>query len=114
MAYVGITHDGKNYWGAGMDEDIIKASIHALVVAVNKLPEMTKDDNHQDDRLVSMLNYIQTNYQTVTLENMAEQFLSLILIYLLMSRLTMIKLKKYCVIEDGNVLKFALDYIVTI
>ena len=52
MAYVGITHDGKNYWGAGMDEDIIKASIHALVVAVNKLPEMTKDDNHQDDRLV--------------------------------------------------------------
>ena len=50
MAYVGITHDGKNYWGAGMDEDIIKASIHALVVAVNKLPEMTKDDNHQDDR----------------------------------------------------------------
>ena len=74
MAYVGITHDGKNYWGAGMDEDIIKASIHALVVAVNKLPEMTKDDNHQDDRLVSMLNYIQTNYQTVTLENMAEQF----------------------------------------
>ena len=74
MAYVGITHDGKNYWGAGMDEDIIKASIHALVVAVNKLPEMTKDDNHQDDRLVSMLNYIQTNYQTVTLEDMAEQF----------------------------------------
>ena len=56
------------------DRDIIKASIHALVVAVNKLPEMTKDDNHQDDRLVSMLNYIQTNYQTVTLENMAEQF----------------------------------------
>ena len=69
-----ISNDGKNYWGAGMDEDIIKASIHALVVAVNKLPEMTKDDNHQDDRLVSMLNYIQTNYQTVTLENMAEQF----------------------------------------
>jgi hypothetical protein len=31
-----------------------------------------------------------------------------------MSRLTMIKLKKYCVIEDGNVLKFTLDYIVAI
>ena len=74
IAYVGITCEGKSYWGVGMDEDIIKASIHALVVAVNKLPEMTKDDNHQDDRLVSMLNYIQTNYQTVTLENMAEQF----------------------------------------
>jgi len=26
----------------------------------------------------------------------------------------MIKLEKYYVIEDGNVLKFALDYIVTI
>ena len=27
MSYVGITCDGKMYWGAGMDEDIIKASI---------------------------------------------------------------------------------------
>ncbi len=32
IAYVGITCDGKNYWGVGMDEDIIKASISALVV----------------------------------------------------------------------------------
>ena len=23
MAYVGITHDGKNYWGAGVDEDCV-------------------------------------------------------------------------------------------
>ena len=74
MAYVGIVCGGKSYWGAGMDEDIIKASIHALVVAVNKLPDIVKDDKLQDDRLVAMLNYIQTNYQTVTLENMAEQF----------------------------------------
>ena len=57
-----------------MDEDIVRASIHALVVAVNKLPEIAKDDRHQDDRLIAMLNYIQTNYQTVTLEDMAEQF----------------------------------------
>ena len=57
-----------------MDEDIIKASIHAIVVAVNKLPKMSQDENHQDDRLVAMLNYIQTNYQTVTLEDMAQQF----------------------------------------
>lgn len=35
MAYVGITQDGKKlYWGAGTDEDIIKASIQALVNAV--------------------------------------------------------------------------------
>ena len=74
MAYVGITCDGKDYWGAGMDEDIIKASIHAIVVAVNKLPKMSQDENHQDDRLVAILNYIQTNYQSVTLENLATQF----------------------------------------
>ena len=74
MAYVGITCDGKNYWGAGMDEDIIKASIHAIVVAVNKLPKMSQDENHQDDRLVAILNYIQTNYQSVTLEDLATQF----------------------------------------
>ena len=74
MAYVGITCNGKNYWGAGMDEDIIKASIHALVVAVNKLPQMQKDDSRKDDRLVSMLNYIQTNYHSITLEDMAKQF----------------------------------------
>ena len=35
MAYVGITVDGSMFWGAGVDEDIIKASIGALVVAVN-------------------------------------------------------------------------------
>ncbi len=74
MAYVGITCDGKDYWGAGMDEDIIKASIHAIVVAVNKLPKMSQDENHQDDRLVAILNYIQTNYQSVTLEDLATQF----------------------------------------
>ena len=74
MAYVGITCGGKNYWGAGMDEDIIKASIHAIVVAVNKLPKMSQDENHQDDRLVAILNYIQTNYQSVTLEDLATQF----------------------------------------
>lgn len=74
MAYVGITCNGKMYWGAGSNEDIIKASIHALVVAVNKLPEIVQDENCQDDRLISMLNYLQSNYQDVTLESMAEQF----------------------------------------
>ena len=74
MAYVGITCGGKMYWGAGIDEDIIKASIHALTVAVNKLPEIAKDDSNKDDRLVSMINFIQNNYQYVTLETMAAQF----------------------------------------
>ena len=74
MAFVGILCEGKTYWGAGTDEDIIKASIHALVVAVNKLPQLQNDENIKDDRLITMLNYIQTNYQNVTLEDMANEF----------------------------------------
>ena len=74
MAYVGITCDGKMYWGAGMDEDIIKASIHALVVAVNKLVAIKNSDKNGDDRLVTMLNFIQANYQNITLEEMATKF----------------------------------------
>ena len=74
MAYVGITCDGKMYWGVGLDEDIIKASIHALVVAVNKLPQIQSEEGGQDDRLISILNYIQTNYKNVTLEDVAEKF----------------------------------------
>ena len=36
IAYVGIqTTDGKLYWGAGVDSDIIHASIDALVTAIN-------------------------------------------------------------------------------
>ena len=74
MAYVGILCDGKSYFGAGIDEDIIKASIHALVVAVNKLPQLQNDDAERDDRLLAMINYIQSNYRTVTLEDLAEEF----------------------------------------
>lgn len=74
MAFVGILSEENIYWGAGSDEDIIKASIHALVVAVNKLPQLQNDKDVKDDRLITMLNYIQSNYQTVTLEDMANEF----------------------------------------
>ena len=38
MAYIGITSDdGKLTWGAGMDTDIITASIQALFSAVNRM-----------------------------------------------------------------------------
>ena len=74
VAYVGICCQGIFYWGVGVDEDIIKASIHALVVAVNKLPMIAKDEKVKDDRLVTMINYIQMNYSTVTLEDMAKEF----------------------------------------
>ncbi len=74
MAYVGITYEGRMYWGAGTDEDIIKASIHALTVAVNKLPVIGNSDNSKDDRLIAMINFIQSNYQYVTLEALAAKF----------------------------------------
>lgn len=74
MAYVEIIQEGQHYWGAGMNEDIIKASISALVVAVNKLIAASGEKDGNDDRLMSMLNYIQNNYQDVTLDDIAQHF----------------------------------------
>ena len=38
MAYIGITSpDGRTFWGAGMDTDIITASILALISAINRM-----------------------------------------------------------------------------
>lgn len=36
MSYVGIVVDGKTVWGAGLDADIIKSSIYALMAAINR------------------------------------------------------------------------------
>lgn len=36
-AYVGVEKNGKMYWGVGINQDIIKASVAALVGAVNKI-----------------------------------------------------------------------------
>ncbi|MBR6728213.1 MAG: 2-isopropylmalate synthase [Clostridia bacterium] len=36
-AYVGIRIGDKNYWGAGIDSDIIESSVQALVSAVNRM-----------------------------------------------------------------------------
>lgn len=74
MAYVGIIHEGTMYWGAGIDEDIITASINALTVAVNKIPKIGNENCEKDDRLINIMNYIQSNYKTVTLEELAKEF----------------------------------------
>ena len=38
IAYVGIeTPDGEFYWGAALDPDIVRASIDALLTAVNNM-----------------------------------------------------------------------------
>ena len=74
VAYVGILSKGKTFWGVGIDSDIIKASIEALIVAVNKLEELGNSKSCQDARMVEIMNYIQANYIDITLEDLAEKF----------------------------------------
>ena len=74
MAYVAITCDGKRYWGAGINEDIIKASIHALTVATNKLPKIGNDTNEKDERLFEILNYMQANYKKATFKGQHRKY----------------------------------------
>ena len=74
VAYVGIICNGKKYWGVGIDPDIIKASIAALEVAVNKIEEIKSREESKDERLLQITNYIYANYKTVTLDDLAEEF----------------------------------------
>ncbi|SFA88537.1 2-isopropylmalate synthase [Acetitomaculum ruminis DSM 5522] len=73
VTYVGISYKGTKHWGVGIDEDIIKSSVNALCVAVNQIPDL-KSGEAGDERLIEMMNYIQENYKTVTLEDVAEKF----------------------------------------
>ena len=74
VAYVGILCNGKPFWGVGIDADIIKASIEALTVAVNKLEDIGNADTCKDARMIEIMNYIQANYIDVTLDDLAEKF----------------------------------------
>ena len=74
VAYVGVICNKKKYWGVGIDADIIKASIQALVVAVNKLPEIAESQSCKDERLLEITNYIYANYKDVTLDDLSEKF----------------------------------------
>lgn len=73
-AYVGIVHDGKFYWGVGVDQDIIKSSIAALVSAANKLAKEQHIIMGREERIVEIISFIQTNYADVTLETLSEHF----------------------------------------
>ena len=74
VAYVGVICNKKKYWGVGIDADIIKASIQALVVAVNKLPEIAESQSCKDERVLEITNYIYANYKDVTLDDLSEKF----------------------------------------
>ena len=71
-AYVGILSEGKFYWGVGVDEDIIKASIAALVSATNKLTAEQHVTQGRDERTVEIISYVQKHYADVTLESLSE------------------------------------------
>ena len=73
-AFVSIVSEGKTYWGVGIDEDIIKSSIEALVSATNKLLEEMHITEGREERIVDIMNYIQNHYQTVTLDVLVDQF----------------------------------------
>ena len=72
VAYVGVVCNGRRYWGVGIDNDIIKASIEALTVAVNKIEEIQNAQFAKDKRMVEIMNYIQSNYLSVTLEGLSD------------------------------------------
>ena len=74
VAYVGVVCNGRRYWGVGIDNDIIKASIEALTVAVNKIEEIQNAQFAKDKRMVEIMNYIQSNYLNVTLEGLSDKF----------------------------------------
>ena len=74
VAYVGIICKGKTFWGVGIDADIIKASIEALTVAVNKIEEIGRADGCKDPRMIEIMNYIQANYIDITLDDLAKKF----------------------------------------
>ena len=74
VAYVGIVSQEKTFWGVGIDADIIRASIEALIVAVNKIEELSTAEPVKDARMIEIMNYIQANYIDVTLDDLAEKF----------------------------------------
>lgn len=74
VAYIGVCRNGKMDWGVGIDEDIVHASIHALVVAVNHCLFHAENSQETDERLREILAYIHANYQTVTLEELSHKF----------------------------------------
>lgn len=74
VSYVGIVCNGRIFWGVGIDADIIKSSIEALTVAVNKIEEIGNADGCKDERMIEIMNYIQSNYIDITLDGLAEKF----------------------------------------
>ncbi|MCQ2507525.1 MAG: 2-isopropylmalate synthase [Dorea sp.] len=74
VSYVGISHNNKMYWGCGIHADIIHSSIEALIVAVNKLENLSNIEAVTDARMIEIMNYVQANYIDITLDDLSEKF----------------------------------------
>ncbi len=74
VAYFGLTYDSKVYWGVGTDEDIIKASIAALVAAFNRIAASQHITDAREERILEIIGYVQKNYLDVTLDSLASEF----------------------------------------
>lgn len=74
IAYVGITYKDIIYWGVGVDDDIIRASIQALIAAINRMGEITGNSGFQYERVQEMHEYIKEHYKDITLQSMASHF----------------------------------------
>ncbi len=74
VSYVCISTPQEKHWGVGIDEDIIRSSIDALVVAVNQLGTVQDFQVDTDPRIIEMIDYIRDHYLTVTLEELSAQF----------------------------------------
>ena len=74
VSYVGISCNGQKYWGVGIEEDIITSSIAALTVAVNQIDKIKGVSEGKDARMNEIINYMQTNYMTVTLDELSKSF----------------------------------------
>jgi 2-isopropylmalate synthase len=73
-AYVAIAQNGRLYWGVGVDDDIIKSSINALVSAANKLAVEQHITEGREERIVEIISFIQKNYVDATLEMLSDEF----------------------------------------
>lgn len=73
-AYVGITGGSRMFWGVGLDEDIIKSSIAALVSAVNRMARSENITGGREERIVDIMNFIRNHFEEVNMDMLAKHF----------------------------------------
>lgn len=72
--FVSVASKNDVFWGVGIDEDLVKASIAALVAATNKLLEQKQITKPREERIIDICNYIQQKYKTITMVDLEKEF----------------------------------------